>query len=351
MVDSIDSEVIDLQESAREGGAKFNAVSGCMSLLGQVTAADELLVFGDGVLPEAGVVEERLGGQGGVLVIPAEGAVEEGYERVDSEWAWAGVLRTRGSIIEGLSQLPPDSDPISALLRLSLQRGTRVIPLDGAKAMRSGWLLAKSEAQIAEYESDFLRRYASRSGFAQPLRALADLIAFRIAPAALDRSFSGTPAKLAAVLGIGGAFALGWREMPVIGLGVLALASFISDIGRALNGMLGAIHQKVPKFPWLGEGISLLFELTFVALAVLSTASGRPMDQGVLALLVVGLLRLTGQSSRSALLGPLRDRTLILTGFAVVAAFGLLKPALSIVALAIVALLLVVQRRNRITPA
>ena len=136
LVDRIDHDVIALQDTAKDAGAKFNAVTGGLSLLGQVTAGDEVLVFGDGIMPQADVVARQLGEKSGVLVIPAEGAVEIGYERIDAEWAWAGVLRGRGSLVEALSQLPPDIDPVSALLRIALQRGTRVVPLDGGKAKR-----------------------------------------------------------------------------------------------------------------------------------------------------------------------------------------------------------------------
>ncbi|MFN2100599.1 hypothetical protein [Altererythrobacter sp. MF3-039] len=351
LVDGIDSDVIDLQECAKDGGAKFHAVSGCMALLGQVSGTDELLVFGDGVLPEFSVLEDRLGDKPGVLVIPAERAVEEGYERVDAEWAWAGVLRARGSIVEGLAQLPPDSDPISALLRLSLQRGTRVIPLDGAKAMRSGWLLAKSEQQVSEYEGEFLRRYASRSGIIQPMRALADMIAFRIAPMALDRGLSGGPAKTLGILTAAGALLGGYEGLAILGMGLLAFGSFLGDIGRSLSGMMSAIHQKKSRFPWLDDVILFAFDAAFIALAVLATLDGPRIDNAVLSVLVVGLLRLAGQSSRTKLLAPLRDRTLVFTGFAIAAGLGALKPAMAGIALVIVGLLLFVQRRNRLTTA
>ena len=351
LVDGIDSEVIDLQEIAREGGAKFNAVSGGLSLLGQVSAGDEIVVFGDGVLPEASAVEARLGEKPGVLVIPAEGAVEEGYERIDGEWAWAGVMRASGATVEGLSQLPPDSDPVSALLRLALQRGTRVIPIDGAKAMRAGWLLAKNEAQVAGYEREFLRRHANRSGLAQPFRATADLVAFRLAGPALDRGLGGTPAFLFAAVCALGAIVSGAEGLPILGLGLLALGSFLADIGRSLSRMLNAIRQETKSKEWLGMVSSILFDLSFVTLAAISAADPPRVEYGVLALLLVGLLRLAAQSSKSRVLAPLRDRTMIFALLTVAASLAVLKPVMAITCLAIVAVLLFVQRETRITPA
>lgn len=350
LVDGIDSDVLDLQETARTGGARFNAVSGALSLLGQVSTSDEILVFGDGILPDASTVEKRLGKRSGVLVVPAEGAVDEGYERIDGEWAWAGVLRASGATVEGLAQLPPDSDPASALLRLSLQRGTRVIPIDGAKARRAGWLLATNERQVAEYEHEFLKRHANRSSFLQPVQILADMIAFRLARPALDRGRSAMPAFLIAGLCASGAIVSAVEPLPVLALGLLTLGSFFVDIAASLTRTLGAIRQKTPKSQFFETGMSVLFDVSFVAVAVLAANGDPPIEFGVLALILVGLMRLAAQS-RGRVLSPLRDRTLLFGLIAIAAAFSLLKPAIALGSLAIVGLLLVAQRGNRLTPA
>ena len=351
MVAGIGSEVIELQEFATDLGARFQAVTGAMSLLGQVTAADELLVFAEGVLPQADAVEQHLGERPGVLVLPAEGAVEEGYERIDAEWAWAGVLRVRGSSVEGLSQLPPDIDAVSALLRIALQRGARVIPLDGGKARRSGWLLGRSDAAMAEQEGEFLRKYAQRSNFLLPLRALADRVALKMAAPALDRGGTGYPLNLVGLLlgasGVGAAI----YERPVVGLALLALGAFVSAIGTTLSATLQAIRQKRPRFKGIEQGISAIFDVLFVVLAVLATSEGMPIDYGVLALMLVGLLHLAREVPRWRWTSFLRDRPLIYTLFAVSSSAGVLKPAMALSCLAIVGLLALALRRLRLTPA
>ena len=351
LVEKIGSEVIDLQEFATENGTKFHAVSGAHSLLGQVTTADELIIFGEGVLPQADAVEHHLGERPGVLVLPAEGAVDEGFERIDAEWAWAGVLRARGSIIEGLSQLPPDIDPISALLRISLQRGTRVIPLDGEKARRSGWLLARSDAAMADQEGEFLKRFAQRSSFWLPLRALADRIALRLAVPALDRGLSGLGLNLLGVALASGGLAAGWYERPVIGLVLLATGTFVNAIGTTLSATLQAIRQTKRRFKSFDQVVSVVFDVLFVTLAVLATSEGMPVDNGVLALLLVGLLHLAREIPRWKFTSPLRDRPLVYALLAIAAGVGILKAAMALSCLGIVGLLALALRRPGLTPA
>jgi len=351
LVDDIGQAVIGLQEIARDGGARFNAVSGGLSLLGQVTSSDEIIVFADGILPQAEAVERHLGERSGVLVIPAEGAVEQGYERIDAEWAWAGVLRARGSIVEGLSQLPPDIDPISALLRIALQRGARIVPLDGGKAKRSGWLLATSEQALIEQEDRYLRDHAPRASFLRPLRAIADRIALLLAPGALDRVGSGLPI-IATGLAIGAAaVGLGFYGWPLIGLGLLALASFVAAIGETLSDTLNAIRQKKKRFPLLDSLFSLLFEGAFIVLCMLATDRIPAFETGFLALLLMGMLHLIRGMPSTRIVEPTRDPVLVYALFAACAASGFIDISLALASLGLLVLMLLLQRSNKLTPA
>lgn len=351
LVEDIGHEVIALQEIARAGGARFNAVSGGLSLLGQVTSGDEIIAFADGILPQAEAVERHLGEKPGVLVLPAEGAVEQGYERIDAEWAWAGVLRARGSIVEGLSQLPADIDPVSALLRIALQRGSRIVPLDGGKARRVGWLLATSEGVLVEHEDRYLRDHAPRASFLRPARALADRIALWLAPAALDRDRSGAPFVWSGMAAGAAALGLGIYGWPLWGMGLLALASFIKAIGDTLGDTLGAIRQKRKRFPILGSLFSYLFEGAFIALCILASERVPAFETGFLALILVGLLHLLKGISSNRIAEPMRDSTLIFALFAGSAAIDLLDLSLAVANLGLLALMLVLQRDNKLTPA
>ena len=351
MVEDIGQAVIDLQQKAREGGAKFNAVSGGLSLMGIVTSGDEIIAFADGILPQADAVERHLGDKPGVLVIPADGAVEEGYERIDAEWAWAGVLRARGSIVEALSQLPPDIDPISALLRIALQRGARVVPLDGGKAKRAGWLLATSEEALIEHEDRYLRDHAPRASFLRPFRAVADRIALRLAPGALDRGGSG---GVITGLGLGmgaAAVVLGAYGWPRPAMGLLALASFVTAIGETLGGTLKAIRQKISRFRWFASASLLLFEAAFVVLCVLATERIPAVETGYLAFLFLGMVHLLKGMSTARIAEPMRDSTLVFSIGATCAALGFLDLALAAGVAALLGLMLFLQRGNKLTPA
>src|SRR5690606_40835190 len=90
-------------------------------LLGAVRADDELLALAPGLLPEAADALEGLGKRKGVLVLPAGPGVAAGFERLDLNRAWAGALVVGGAQVELLSDLPPDIEPTSALVRIALQ--------------------------------------------------------------------------------------------------------------------------------------------------------------------------------------------------------------------------------------
>lgn len=352
LVEGISEDVIELQQAAQDHHVKFNAVTGGMSLLGQISINDDLLIFADGLLPEASAVERHLSERPAVLVIPAEGAVEEGFERLDSEWAWAGVLRTRGSVVEGLSQLPPDSDPISALLRISLQQGTKVVPLDGAKARRSGWLLATSDAALEDFENEFLRRHAPRASFMQPVRAIADRIALKIAAPLLERGRGGFPLVAAGLLSAAGAVAAGTYGYALAGLGLLVFGSFIFDIGSTLATTLGAISQKnASVLQRFADQISPVFEIAFIALAVMLAGRNPAVEDGFLAVMLMGLVLLARMIPPSRLTLTFHDRTLVLLILAVAGWLAVLRPTMAVGSLVLLGLLAWRQWRNRLTPA
>ncbi|MDE2620800.1 MAG: hypothetical protein KGL54_11625, partial [Sphingomonadales bacterium] len=148
-----------LQRDAEQAGATFHVVSGAAGLSGLVTAADEVLAVAEGLLPTPGDALPLLTGGQSVLVQPAVEGVAAGFERIDPEQAWAGLMLVPGRLVDRLMDLAPDVDPVSALLRIVLQAGLarRSVP----EAVRTGghWLLIRSEADAQLAEERWMARH------------------------------------------------------------------------------------------------------------------------------------------------------------------------------------------------
>ena len=84
--------VSGLQRRADAAGVKFNAVSGPRALLGLVGATDSLIAIAEGVLADADIAGAALTDGEGVLVLPVEAGLAAGFERIDLNHAWAGIL-------------------------------------------------------------------------------------------------------------------------------------------------------------------------------------------------------------------------------------------------------------------
>lgn len=98
--DSVGKEVIALQHRAERAGIRFVTLRDSRLLSGLVTAADEIVLFANAVLPDSAAVL-RHATKPTILVFPADVAVPLGYERISAEFAWAGVLIAPGGLSNG----------------------------------------------------------------------------------------------------------------------------------------------------------------------------------------------------------------------------------------------------------
>lgn len=334
LVEGIGREIIETQRRVEAAGARFIALQEPRPLSGLVTAADEIVVIGSGVLPADDVVL-RHSLRPAVLVFPAEDAVPLGYERVDAEFAWAGAFVAHGSIVERLTELAPDADVVSALLRIALQAGTRIQPIEKRLLDEGRWQLEPDAAQLAEREQQWIRDHAAPAGFRAPGLAVSERVGARLAKDVLGGRWARMPAIAA---GIFGAVALslsllGW-EAPALGFALLMAVSGTAGetVERiALAGQAGVRRSPLARtIDWMTDPILAL---------VIAMAS--PEDTGWLRLFVpvvlFGLLRLGGKWAARDWRDTYRDRVALSVLLLPAAFFGLLQPVTA--ALAIVVLL------------
>jgi hypothetical protein len=328
VADGAGPAVVALQRAAERAGAQFNAVGHHRALAGLARAVDEVLVFTPGLIPDTAAIAAALDARPGIVELPAERGVAEGFERIDRDGAWAGVLLVRGDAIEGLTDLPPGSDPIAGLLRVALQRGVRRVELPPALLDEGRWALPASGEALAKIEQGWLARRVPRPDPLAPQRFLAAMVARKLAPKALERNRPAMPFAAGAMLGALGAAALGMAGLPVAGLLVLAGASFVGAVAQTISRIRPSrTGRNISSFT-----VQLLLDLALPAIALGGPGARDWPPPFAAAVLVLARRLLERRSARWTLLAS--DRLVLAIILTAAAAFGALTGAVAIVALA-----------------
>ena len=330
LTSEVGAEVIELQHRAEQAGAKFVALRDTTRLPGQVTAADEILVIDSGVLPDNAAVERGLA-KPGVLAFPADQAVALGYERIDADFAWSGILLTHGSLVEKLADLPPDSAVHSTLMRLSLQRGMRPIPLKRRLLDEGEWSLDADHAALRERERRWIDAQREAVSITAPGLAVAEGAGGRLARDVVGTKWERMP-LIIAILSALIALALAIVDRPDIGLIFTALAALSLRISTVIDriarkgrsGMPGSMTARI-----LGFAIDPLFIILLVIAA--------PEKYGWLAafvpLVLIGLLRLGEMYGSEKWRPAYADRVMLGFILAPAAFFGFATEVAALIAL------------------
>ena len=329
MCENVGREILTLQHRAEKAGARFLAVRETRMLAGLAVADHEVLVIGQGVLPSDRIVLKRLP-EPAVLAFPAEPAVSAGYERIDLQYAWSGVMLVHGALIERLSELPPDADVPSALLRIALQAGTRLDELPATLVEAGDWQFDPDTHDLAEREQRWIRTHAAPAPFTAPGLAVAERIAVKIASDIIGRKGHRVPALAAVLAGCAGIFSA-WAGMPVVGLGFGALAATLSAVAGMVDRLLSAGEIAIDTGHW-GR---MADWMTDPLLAVL-IAYASPEDTGWLRLFVpfvlFASLRLGRKVARQRWKPTYSDRISIALATVPAAFFGIAQALVGIIA-------------------
>lgn len=240
LVGGLGQDVIACQHRAEAAGVRFQAIEDIRRLSGVVKADDDVLVIADGLLPAADEAVRLLGERPVVPTFPVDPALALGFERIDGERAWSGMLRTRGQSVERLSDLPPDADAASALLRIALQNGTRQMPLDPALLANGDWLLRADSATLLAREKRWIFGRISPVSFAAPGLATAERIGSRLARDVVGTRLERIPLLAAVAMGVLAAL------MAALGKPLVALS-----LGTAMAVLLpiAGVIQRLARIP------------------------------------------------------------------------------------------------------
>lgn len=233
---------------AERFGLRFDIVDSILRLQALVTAQDEVIVIGDGILPDQAVLIDGLSGGPAVLAFPAEPALERGFERLDAGRAWSGALRTRGDSVARLADLPDDCDLASSLLRIALQAGARIVELDPTPLIEGTWQrrVDRQAAQATEWR--WIMRQVGPVSFAAPGRALAERMGLRWAHDAGVGRWARAPHAVALAAGLLAALTA-LARWPVVGLALLLAASCalaVADIFDRVAALGAPQRQRGP---------------------------------------------------------------------------------------------------------
>ncbi len=321
-----------LQREARAAGMPLYITPHAHGLLGQLGASDELLVLAARLLPEAPAAVQALAGGPGVLVLPAESAVDAGFERIDGQRAWAGAALIPGSLVEHLAELPRESDPAAALLRIALQARVPERRLS-VEAMEEGsWAVVAHGAAASAPGEGWRRRQLESDGRHAVTGGLAQAIlrrwgAMRTDGRTIAAFYAGAALLLAA------AVALSWHGWQAVGLALLAPASLSATLGALLVRIgAGPFGRRRPR--WKPE-LVLAGALDAALLACAALAiEGEWLGRLFPPLVLLVALHARSAAERPIWLAQLGDRLPLALLLALATALGLAEPVIMLAALA-----------------
>ena len=182
-VDAQSTAAKTLVSDAEPFDAQVDLLTNPRRFAGAITATDTVLVFADGALVDGDLVEDTIGNRFGIVTVPVDAGMAAGFERIDGEQAWGGVMQVPGSLIERLSNLPEDVAVPSALLRLALQAGVPRLAVN-PEALQN-WALAMPVAgpQTDARAADWARMRAAPGDLWAPFTGATERLLIPLLPA------------------------------------------------------------------------------------------------------------------------------------------------------------------------
>lgn len=253
----------ELVADAGEEGLDVRVIADAPGLCGEVTAADELVVMGDALLVDPALGLPLLKSSG-VVTVPIEEGLSGGFERIDAENAWGGILVIPGALAERLRQLPRDCDVASSLLRIALMAGVTVRPVEAQAIADKRWTIVRSEAEAQAIEAHRLRLGLAQARGRTPGRALAGFLVSRFGDRLFEADRSPALVWWAALVPALAAIGLAIFAMYAGALFAIALcwitvrAAIIFDAADRQGRIASALPDRRPALAMLGIDVLLL---------------------------------------------------------------------------------------------
>lgn len=343
--------LLPLQHAAESAGALFHRVTSAHGVMGLVSAQDEVIALGDGVLAWPDLAHELLATPA-VLVQPVEQGVAAGFERLDFNYASAGAMRFPGRLVERLGELPGDVETFACLQRIALQGGVpqRSVPDDVIAQGR--WTLLHNEQEVQAVEPGWISHHLFEDGLRSPSEWLAGQAVRLAGPALLEAGSGGTVVAMAAgVLAALGMVAGGFGAI-TLGL-MLVAAAWLGFACASLFGRFERRSLRLPR-PRVAPVVTYRWIVDGVLLALLGLAHGQNgYIAGLFApLMLLGLIRLVPVLLPIRIAAWIEDRALFALLLGLLSMLNWLRNGVAVFAVALLLSgLIMVGRQNRLTPA
>lgn len=338
--------ILALQHAAEAAGLRFQVISGAHQAVSMVTAMDEVLVIADGLLVDPADAMRLIGRGPGVVVQPVDAGLALGFERIDLNHAAAGLVRMPGRLVERLGELPADCDAASALTRIALQAGVPQVELPGDLREGAGWKLVRDEVEADALEARLIDRLLGPGRGLAPGFAVARQAVRSFGPALLEAGSRETAlAAIGAVvlaLGLVSGW-LGWEApaLALIGLAWLArrVAALTGAVARE-GGISGA--SPLPREKLFG----MVVDAGLILVVIWSGPAALPWwERAFVPMALIGALRAMRRWLGDEWKPWLGDRLLACLVLAAAAGAGLLRPAIMVAVLGLLAAAMLVRRR------
>ncbi|MFV0645093.1 MAG: hypothetical protein ACK5NN_11440 [Sphingomonadaceae bacterium] len=344
--DGLTDALLPVQHRVEQEGARFYAVDSVRTLSGLISASDEVLVVQDGLVPDPLLTEQILGPHSGVLGLPVDPAIAQGFERIDANRAWSGVMMLRGAAVERLAELPDDVEPASALLRIGLQSGTRIVDLPPDSTRQNGWILVR-DARDLQFAHDWhLKRELNAAPWSRPGTALADRMAAKMAGPAFAKGYSDRSALVLAAVVIFLAIAMGWFVSVGAGFLGLMVAAILLALAAAFRRLRG---EKPAQARLREQGVLLALDFAIILLTTFPWPDPDWANDIFAPVMLIGLIRLASILPGQKLMSPVSDRGALCAILALAGFVNLLHPAIMLGATGIMIVIFFGLNRAKIT--
>lgn len=340
LANGVDDDIASLQSATEAVGARFHLIAEPRMLVGLVTAIDDLVALGDGLLAWPATAVAMLEAGPGVLVQPVEVGIAAGFERLDLNHADAGAFRMPGRLVQRLAELPVDCDGFSALQRIALQAGVpqRLLPADAAA--QGQWLLVRSEAEAHAAEAQWMRLQTDTSGTGNASLLAAQFAVRQFGPALLHAGSGSGVATAASVMTALLALAASTYHWVATGF-VLAGAAWLL---LCAAGLLARVERRALPGPgrwdWRDIGFGWAMDAVLAMLMVQGIAFPAGLNllqRGFAPVMLLGLCRLVPHVLSKQWARWLHDRGALALILALFSAAGALGPGVAALAILLLA--------------
>ncbi|MEL7218733.1 MAG: hypothetical protein AAGK01_09920 [Pseudomonadota bacterium] len=346
------SEILELQQETEALGGEFHAVRGNMQLVSLLRADDQLVVLLDGVVIDRGFwsASEFSAERPGKAVYTCSPKSEQrtglpqDFERIDAERIWCGLLTMRADTAQKLSELPPDSDAISSLLRIALQSGVKGVALPDEAVSDGSILVASSQELLLQRQKVIIANSAVTPEWAGPLLAVS-ILAGRWMEQIGVRQGVLTGAAIGVLLMTLGTV-LAWGGTGAAGLALVAVGAFCGSTASFLFYLKVRLFQKAEHSLAIAVLQTALDVIPAVALVGAVNPALNRVELIALPLMSIGLIKLASNAEQPAVRTFWNDRALQFCVLAAAAAGNVLVEAVAVLGLTALGHKLLLSRRN-----